>query len=233
MIKIKGSEIMKNKWKYIAVRWLILLAFILSVILIAFVRSRKLILLTAKSEAETIMLRAVDSATVEVLNSEDFSYDKLAVVSKDQEGTILGIEINSSKADILKSKLAQKITEILNEKSRFTVSIPFGNFFNNEYLTGFGPDLKFKIQMANTASLNFKSAFEESGINNTLHQIIITVDIPANIIITGGSDTFSVKTNVLAAQTVIVGQTPDSFTNVTENPGDDIADDIFNFADLD
>ncbi len=224
---------MKNKWKYIAVRWLILLAFILSVILIAFVRSRKLILLTAKSEAETIMLRAVDSATVEVLNSEDFSYDKLAVVSKNQEGTILGIEINSSKADILKSKLAQKITEILNEKSRFTVSIPFGNFFNNEYLTGFGPDLKFKIQMANTASLNFKSAFEESGINNTLHQIIITVDIPANIIITGGSDTFSVKTNVLAAQTVIVGQTPDSFTNVTENPGDDIADDIFNFADLD
>ena len=179
------------------------------------------------------MLRAVDSATVEVLNSEDFSYDKLAVVSKNQEGTILGIEINSSKADILKSKLAQKITEILNEKSRFTVSIPFGNFFNNEYLTGFGPDLNFKIQMANTASLNFKSAFEESGINNTLHQIIIIVDIPANIIITGGSDTFSVKTNVLAAQTVIVGQTPDSFTNVTENPGDDIADDIFNFADLD
>lgn len=224
---------MKNKWKYIAVRWLILLAFILSLVLIAFVRSRKLILLTAKSEAETIMLRAVDSATVEVLNSEDFSYDKLAVVSKNQEGTILGIEINSSKADILKSKLAQKITEILNEKSRFTVSIPFGNFFNNEYLTGFGPDLNFKIQMANTASLNFKSAFEESGINNTLHQIIITVDIPANIIITGGSDTFSVNTNVLAAQTVIVGQTPDSFTNVTENPGDDIADDIFNFADLD
>lgn len=224
---------MKNKWKYIAVRWLILLAFILSLILIAFVRSRKLILLTAENEAETIMLRAVDSATVEVLNSEDFSYDKLAVVSKNQEGTILGIEINSSKADILKSKLAQKITEILNEKRRFTVSIPFGNFFNNEYLTGFGPDLNFKIQMANTASLNFKSAFEESGINNTLHQIIITVDIPANIIITGGSDTFSVKTNVLAAQTVIVGQTPDSFTNVTENPGDDIADDIFNFADLD
>ena len=224
---------MKNKWKYIAVRWLILLAFIISLVLIAFVRSRKLILLTAKSEAETIMLRAADSATVEVLNSEDFSYDKLAVVSKNQEGTILGIEINSSRADILKSKLAQKITEILNEKSRFTVSIPFGNFFNNEYLTGFGPDLNFKIQMANTASLNFKSAFEESGMNNTLHQIIITVDIPANIIITGGSDTFSVKTNVLAAQTVIVGQTPDSFTNVTENPGDDIADDIFNFADLD
>lgn len=224
---------MKNKWKYIAVRWLILLAFILSLILIAFVRSRKLILLTAENEAETIMLRAVDSATVEVLNSEDFSYDKLAVVSRNQEGTILGIEINSPKADILKSKLAQKITEILNEKRRFTVSIPFGNFFNNEYLTGFGPDLNFKIQMANTASLKFKSAFEESGINNTLHQIIITVDIPANIIITGGSDTFSVKTNVLAAQTVIVGQTPDSFTNVTENPGDDIADDIFNFADLD
>lgn len=224
---------MKNKWKYIAVRWLILLAFILSLILIAFVRSRKLILLTAENEAETIMLRAVDSATVEVLNSEDFSYDKLAVVSRNQEGTILGIEINSSKADILKSKLAQKITEILNEKRRFTVSIPFGNFFNNEYLTGFGPDLNFKIQMANTASLKFKSAFEESGINNTLHQIIITVDIPANIIITGGSDTFCVKTNVLAAQTVIVGQTPDSFTNVTENPGDDIADDIFNFADLD
>lgn len=224
---------MKSKWKYIAVRWCILLLFVFSIILLAFIRSRKLILLSAKSEAETIMLRAVDSATAQILDCDEFEYNKLSVISKDQDGKVLGIEINSSKADVLKSKLAEKITEILNKKSRFTVKIPIGNFLNNEYLTGFGPNLTFKIQMVNTANLNFQSKFEESGINNTLHQILINVDIPANIIITGGSETFSVKTNLIAAQTVIVGQTPDSFTNVTENPGDDIADDIFNFADLD
>ena len=90
--------------------------------------------------------------------------------------------------------------------------------------------MKFDIQMTNTASLDFKSNFKNSGINNTLHQILINFDITANIVIKGGSDTFKVNTSIIVAQTVISGEIPDSFTNVTENPGDDIADDIFNFA---
>ena len=48
----------------------------------------------------------------------------------------------------------------------------------------------------------------------------------------GATDNFSVTTTAIAAQTVIIGVTPDTFTNVEEYPGDEIADELFNFADL-
>ena len=221
---------LKSNFAYIAVRWLILIAFLIFVLGIAFFSSRNLILVSARSDAEAIMLNAADKAVIEVLKEENIKYEELAIISRNSEGRILGIEIDSVKADIIKSKLSLKTTEILKKNSNFKISIPLGNFLSNDYTSGLGPDLKFDIQMTNTASLDFKSNFKNSGINNTLHQILINFDITANIVIKGGSDTFKVNTSIIVAQTVISGEIPDSFTNVTENPGDDIADDIFNFA---
>ena len=221
---------MKSKFAYIAVRWLILIAFLIFVLGIAFFSSRNLILVSARSDAEAIMLNAADKAVIEVLKEENIKYEELAIISRNSEGRIIGIEIDSVKADIIKSKLSLKTTEILKKNSNFKISIPLGNFLSNDYTSGLGPDLKFDIQMTNTASLDFKSNFKNSGINNTLHQILINFDMTANIVIKGGSDAFKVNTSIIVAQTVISGEIPDSFTNVTENPGDDIADDIFNFA---
>lgn len=221
---------MKSKFAYIAVRWLILIAFLIFVLGIAFFSSRNLILVSARSDAEAIMLNAADKAVIEVLKEENIKYEELAIISRNSEGRIIGIEIDSVKADIVKSKLSLKTTEILKKNSNFKISIPLGNFLSNDYTSGLGPDLKFDIQMTNTASLDFKSNFKNSGINNTLHQILINFDITANIVIKGGSDAFKVNTSIIVAQTVISGEIPDSFTNVTETPGDDIADDIFNFA---
>lgn len=221
---------LKSKFAYIAVRWLILIAFLIFVLGIAFFSSRNLILVSARSDAEAIMLNAADKAVIEVLKEENIKYEELAIISRNSEGRILGIEIDSVKADIIKSKLSLKTTEILKKNSNFKISIPLGNFLSNDYTSGLGPDLKFDIQMTNTASLDFKSNFKNSGINNTLHQILINFDITANIVIKGGSDAFKVNTSIIVAQTVISGEIPDSFTNVTETPGDDIADDIFNFA---
>ena len=221
---------LKSKFAYIAVRWLILIAFLIFVLGIAFFSSRNLILVSARSDAEAIMLNAADKAVIEVLKEENIKYEELAIISRNSEGRIIGIEIDSVKADIIKSKLSLKTTEILKNNSNFKISIPLGNFLSNDYTSGLGPDLKFDIQMTNTASLDFKSNFKNSGINNTLHQILINFDITANIVIKGGSDAFKVNTSIIVAQTVISGEIPDSFTNVTETPGDDIADDIFNFA---
>ena len=104
---------MKSKFAYIAVRWLILIAFLIFVLGIAFFSSRNLILVSARSDAEAIMLNAADKAVIEVLKEENIKYEELAIISRNSEGRILGIEIDSVKADIIKSKLSLKTTEIL------------------------------------------------------------------------------------------------------------------------
>ena len=65
-----------------------------------------------------------------------------------------------------------------------------------------------------------------------LEAFIIEINLNASILMVGATDNFSVTTTAIAAQTVIIGVTPDTFTNVEEYPGDEIADELFNFADL-
>ncbi|MEE0807945.1 MAG: sporulation protein YunB, partial [Acutalibacteraceae bacterium] len=99
--------------------------------------------------------------------------------------------------------------------------------------TGYGPQIKFKMRLTETAILDFESKVIDAGINNVLHQIIINIDINANVLMVGYTKGFKISTSALAAQTVIAGSVPDSFTRVEEHPGDDIADEIFNYAELD
>ena len=107
-----------------------------------------------------------------------------------------------------------------------------GTLFGNEYTTGYGPKVKFKMQLTETAILDFESKFTSAGINNVLHQIIINIDVKASVLMMGCTDGFSVSTKALAAQTVISGTVPDSYTNVIEYPNNDLADELFNFGDL-
>jgi len=56
-----------------------------------------------------------------------------------------------------------------------------------------------------------------------LHKIIINIETKGSLIVAGCKESFSVKTSTIAAQTVIVGTTPDAFTEVVEEAGADTA----------
>ena len=88
------------------------------------------------------------------------------------------------------------------------------------------------MQLTETAILDFESLFTSAGINNVLHQIIIKIDVNVSVLMIGCTDSFSVSTAAIAAQTVIAGRVPESFTNVIEQPNNDLADEVFNFGDL-
>jgi sporulation protein YunB len=179
------------------------------------------------------MLNAANTAVVELLSEENISYGEIAKLSYDEEGTVKSLEIDTKAVNLFKSLISNKIMEIISKETRYTVLIPLGTLSGSEYLMGLGPDIPFYMQLTETAKVDFKHKFTDAGINQVLHQIIVDIDITANIIMLGFSKGFSVSTTAIAAETVIVGAVPDSFTNVIEEPGDDIADEIFNYADID
>ncbi len=186
----------------------------------------------AKSRAESVMLNGCDRAVLGVLRENDISYDSIARVCRDSEGNVTDVQIDTKQINILKSAVSSGIHKTVSAGEFQDLYIPIGTLLGNEYTTGFGPRVHFKTQLTETARVNFASRFESAGINQTLHQIIIKVDIDINVLMIGFSESFSVSTSFIAAQTVIVGKVPDSFTNVEEHPGDDIADEIFNYADI-
>lgn len=213
-------------------RWFVVLLCCVLIIISCFVSVKPFVFTYAKSEAETIILNAANQAVLNILSQNNISYSDISNVSRDSGGMITGIEINIEKVNFLKSSLSNEIARIVASNDKYVLKIPIGTLFGSEYTTGYGPKIKFKMQLTQTAILDFESKFTSAGINNVLHQIIIKIDVNASVLMMGCTDGFSVSTTALAAQTVIAGAVPDSFTNVIEYPENDLADEIFNFGDL-
>ncbi|MBE6809769.1 MAG: hypothetical protein E7521_01755 [Ruminococcaceae bacterium] len=213
-------------------RWIIVFLSLSVVFVACFISVKPFVFTYAKSAAETIILNAANEAVLNVLAQNEITYSDISNVSRDNAGQITGIEIDIEKVNLLKSALSNEIAGIVASRNKYDLNIPVGTLFGNEYTTGYGPKIKFKMQLTETAILDFESRFEAAGINNVLHQIIIKIDVNASVLMMGCTDGFSVSTTALAAQTVIAGAVPDSFTNVIEQPNNDLADEVFNFGGL-
>ncbi len=216
----------------VAKRWVFVALAVFLIFVFCFISVKPFVFVYAKSEAETILLNAANRAVLNVLEKNNISYSAMSNVSRDGEGLITGIEIDIEKVNLLKSQISNELARLVSQNNKYDLYIPVGTLFGNEYTTGYGPRIHFKMQLTETAIVDFKSSFTSAGINNVLHQILITIKINASVLLMGFTDSFSVNTTAIAAQTVIAGAVPDSFTNVIEHPNDDIADEIFNYADL-
>lgn len=181
------------------------------------------ILRYAGSVAESVMLNSANEAIVNILENKKFSYDDIAVLSRDSNGLVQSLEIDTYKVNYLKSHISNEISNIIADKERYTVSIPIGTFLANTFTAGLGPDLDFKMQMTSTAFVDFEHEFKSAGINQVLHRVIVNIKINGTILVAGYKKSISTNTSAIAAQTVIVGAVPESFTNVIEEESDNTA----------
>lgn len=214
MIKRKKRNVYPLFW-VIAV--IIVLIFFIS---ISFYKMHPVIMNVAVSNAETIMLNSANNAVLLILEDEEIYYNDIVKLSDNNNGYIKGLEIDTYKINRLKSLISNKTSDLVAESEHYNFGIPLGSFFNNNFTNGFGPLIPFKMQMTTTAFVDFSNQFKSAGINQVLHIINVDILIKANLVVAGYRKSFETKTSVIAAQTVIVGETPDAFTNVVESEKD-------------
>lgn len=190
--------------------------FALAVFLYSFFYIRKTVISYAKNQAETVCYNIANGVIADEITNEKLSYNEIVALSVNNDNNISSLKIDVEKLNFLKSKISSEMSEKLSNGDEFKISIPLGTLFGNEYTLGFGPDVEFKMKMAATAVTDFKSNFYSAGINQVLHQIVITVNISGELILPYQRAGFTAKTSVIAAQTVLVGVTPDAYTNVQE-----------------
>ena len=177
----------------------------------------------AVSIAETIMLNSANNAIIKILEENNISYDDIVILTSNNDGYVTSLEIDIYKVNNLKSRISNKTAELVEEQEFYSVGVPIGTFFGNTYTAGVGPRLNFKMQLTTTAVVDFSHEFKSAGINQVLHIINVNIDINGSLIIAGCNDSIKASTSAIAAQTVIVGKTPDSFTNVIEEESDNTA----------
>ena len=207
----------KNSLKIKIIAILLCFTVLLSV---CYFKMQPVIMRFSVSTSETIMLNSANEAVIKILEENNVTYSDIARLSLNDNGYVSSLEIDVYEINNLKSRISNETARIIEEKEYFEVSIPIGTFLGNTYTAGFGPKVRFKMQLTTTAFVDFSHEFRSAGINQVLHIINVDMNIGGSLIIAGFNRGINVKTSAIAAQTVIVGATPDAFTNVIESEKD-------------
>jgi len=158
--------------------------------------------------------RAVSRAITEHLNTTDEDYSDIISFVYDSEGRIGALRTNPPKINTMKAAVMEKVNSELSTIKAEKVGITIGTLSGVSYLYGVGNEIMFTVKPVGVARSRLYSKFESSGINQTMHSVILEIDTEVSPLIPGVTETFLVTTEFIIAQTVIVGDIPDSYSNI-------------------
>ena len=222
----------KKKMPYI-IAIIVCLGIMAALLVYSFFTVRQIIIDYASSQAANRAFSIANEVIGDEMSGSEVTYDNMVILTRNSENNISSLEIDIAKINYLKSAISSQIAGGINSQDEITVAIPVGTLLGNEYTVGFGPKIKFKMQIAANAITDFESNFYAAGINQVLHQIIIKVKINGHFVLPWTQSGFAQETTVIAAQTVLVGVTPEAYTNVIESynsDGNSLADEIFDYG---
>ena len=139
------------------------------------------------------------------------AYDRFVFFEKDLNGKITALKTNMSEVNRLKTDVLNLINDEILALDTADIGIPLGSLFLPEFLSGKGPAIPVHILSIRNSDANFVSHFSQAGINQTLHQLNMEVSIDVAVLVLGETNTFSMTSQVVVAETVIVGDVPQTF----------------------
>ena len=179
----------------------------------------------AETKAEELANRSINKSVAEIIKDE-VNYSDLMNTKVDNEGKITMIESNTVMMNKVASDVALRIQEELKQVKTTTSYIPIGTALGSPILAKYGPQLKVSIEPIGTVYVNFKTDFEDAGINQTRHRIYLEVNTKVKVVIPLTTDTKEVKAEIPICETVIVGDVPNSYINIPKNDTNTITPNI-------
>ena len=163
-----------------------------------------------KAEAAVI----INQSIFDKLEKDGITYDNLIFTEKDNNGKITALKTNVIELNKLQSELSLIILESLSEFKETSMEIPFGTALGIEWLSGSGPGIKVEVMPVGTVDTEIKSEIVSAGINQSHHRIILNVKANFTIVSAVSNIPTSIEINVCIAETVIVGEVPQSYANI-------------------
>ena len=167
----------------------------------------------AVSDAVDVVTKTVNDSINKVIGQGVYGFDYFVSLVKDENGDITAItsdmaHINSLSTEILNSVISS------TENGTIKVNIPVGNLSGLNLLMGKGPNVPVDIIMLTSSRVDFRNDIVSSGINQAKYQLILEVTIDIDVLVPWGTESASTVTEVIVADTVIVGKVPETYLNM-------------------
>ncbi len=200
-------------------RVVVLLALLLSLFLALRGQYRDVVRELAETQVKNATSDLTNDAIAKQIDDGVVQYDRIVYFEKDLEGRITALKTNMSEINLLKTDILNIINEEILALDTSDIGIPIGSLFLPEFFSGKGPAIPVHILAIRNSDAAFRSNFSQAGINQTLHQLIMEVSVDVAVLVLGQTGSFTTTSEVVVAETVIVGQVPSTFLQTGGNYG--------------
>ena len=152
-------------------------------------------------------IEKISETSIELFNDE-FNYDEMIIINRDNEGNINLIQANTVKLNYLASKLSVECNKTLQSMGEVGMKVPLGWISKNSAFYRLGPKINVKIEPIGNMNVTYESKFESAGINQTRHTIYLKVESKIRIAVPFQNKEINVLCEIPVSETIIVGKIP-------------------------
>ena len=198
-------------------RWWGLLALLVLLSALAvriFVRCRPIIREFAESTALWTAAQIANDTVAEVLVDHSDLCRSLVQVNYNDRQILSSVTVDSASVNTIKTAVTATVMRRIEDLDRIPVEIPFGTLFGPQWISGWGPLVILPISMTPNVVSGVSSSLKAVGINQSIYEVQVDVDISLYVVTPGGRSTVKTTVSLPMAQSVILGEVPGALTEV-------------------
>ena len=188
-----------------------LIILILAVFLLLRDQYDRMIQSLAETQITNTTSDLTNDAIAKQISEGDIRYDRIVYFEKNLDGRITALKTNMSEVNRLKTDILNIINDEILALDTMDLGIPLGSLILPQFFSGKGPQIPVHILSIRNSDATFSSNFSQAGINQTIHQLVMVVNIDVAMLVLAKTSSFTVTSEVVVAETVIVGEVPQTF----------------------
>ncbi len=188
------------------------------------------LILVCEYNTKSVIIGMIDRAVNDELTALDEAadYGALVKMTYSDDGRITSVQSNTAAINRVRSAILDEVNDRLFSGELITAQLSAGTLSGISAFYGAGGNVEMVIEPTGYADAVFISEFSSAGINQTLHRIIMRATVEAAAFIPLYSVETTVSGDFLIAETVIVGEIPESYTHIISVGGDPV-EDLYNY----
>lgn len=165
----------------------------------------------ATVQAENKITGIVNDAVTITLADQGMAYSDLVTLEKDEAGRVTLLSVDPVKLNTLRTEILERVLDQVEGLDAQELGVPLGSLTGFSTASNWGPMLPVGVLTAAVPKADFFNQFTAQGINQTLHQILLDIQVDVTLLIPGGRTETSVTAQVCVAETLLVGEVPNSY----------------------
>ena len=211
-IHIKAKRYIPKKQKHALTFKLVCVFLIFAILFILFdMPIRPVVRENAKYIVKNEVTIMINECVGDYISENNITYSDLITVSLNDNKEVTSVETDTITINKLKADITNAIANELKDSRGEKIRVSLGNLLDSYILDHIGIEFQVKLTDYGFIETDIITSFKSTGINQTLHKINLKIKVDVNINVGTLYQTETVETEILLAETVLVGNVPEFY----------------------